>query len=170
MDLAKDLACCQKIFRGRSTDLKIEKSGFFRCIFATLTPYFISFLDTQWAYKIITENINIKRSPNRLKKNCFCSPIFLPSISSLTRKFRFFLSDNKLRERSNKQWTRSSLSDQNERNFRVRLEIKGKKNRRKKTIFFLAVERRLNIFCQAKSFARSIILPKRTKFSGETKN
>ena len=39
MDLAKDLAW-QKIFRGRSMNLKIEKSGFF-CIFATLTPYFI---------------------------------------------------------------------------------------------------------------------------------
>ena len=53
MDLAKDLAR-QKIFRGRSKHLKIEKSGFFLCIFATLTPYFISFPDTQWAYKITT--------------------------------------------------------------------------------------------------------------------
>ena len=63
MDLAKDLAW-QKIFRGCSTNLKIEKSGFF-CILATLTPYFISFPDTQWAYKLTTENINIKRSLNR---------------------------------------------------------------------------------------------------------
>ena len=63
MDFAKDLAW-QKIFRGRSTNFKIEKSGFF-CIFATLTPYFISVSDTQWAYKSITENINIKRSLNR---------------------------------------------------------------------------------------------------------
>ena len=66
MDLAKDLAW-QKRFRGRSTKLKIEISGFF-CIFATLTPYFISFPDTQWACKITTENINIKRSLNRWKK------------------------------------------------------------------------------------------------------
>ena len=70
MALAKDLAW-QKIFRGRSTYLKIEKSGFFVCNFATLTPYFISFLDTQWAYKITTENINIERSLNRLKKKQF---------------------------------------------------------------------------------------------------
>ena len=63
MDLPKDLAC-QKTFRGRSTYSKIEKSVFF-CIFDTLTPYFISFSDTQWAYKITTENINIKRSLNR---------------------------------------------------------------------------------------------------------
>ena len=75
MDLAKDLAW-QKIFRGSLTNLKIEKSGFFFCIFDTLTPYFIRFSDTQWAYKITTENINIKRSRNRLKKNRIFSPIF----------------------------------------------------------------------------------------------
>ena len=63
MNLAKDLAW-QKIFSGRSTNLKIEKSRFFR-IFATLTLYFISFPDTQWAYKIKTDNINIKWSLNR---------------------------------------------------------------------------------------------------------
>ena len=63
MDLAKDLAW-QKIFSGRSTNLKIEKSRFF-CIFATLTPYFISFPVTQWAYKSTTDNINIKWSLNR---------------------------------------------------------------------------------------------------------
>ena len=63
MDLAKNLAW-KKIFRGRSTNLKIEKSGFF-CIFATFTPYLISLPDTQWAYKITTENINIKKSLNR---------------------------------------------------------------------------------------------------------
>ena len=73
MDLAKDLTW-QKIFRGRSTTLKDEKSGFF-CIFTTLTAYFISFPHTQWAYKITTENINIKRSLNRIKKKK-CSPIF----------------------------------------------------------------------------------------------
>ena len=64
MDLAKDLAW-QKIFSGRSKNLQIEKSVFFFCIFATLTPYFISFPDTQWAYKITTDNINIKWSLNR---------------------------------------------------------------------------------------------------------
>ena len=53
MDLAKDLAW-KKIFSGRLTNLKIEKSRFF-CVFATLIPYFISFPDTQWAYKIITK-------------------------------------------------------------------------------------------------------------------
>ena len=62
MDLAKDSAW-QQIFSGRSTNLKIEKSRFF-CTFATLTPYFILFLDTQWAYKITTDNINIKWSLN----------------------------------------------------------------------------------------------------------
>ena len=63
MDLAKDWAW-QKIFSGRSTNLEIEKSRFF-CIFATLAPYFISFPDTHWAYKITTENINIKSPLNR---------------------------------------------------------------------------------------------------------
>ena len=91
MDLAKDLAW-QKIFRGRSNNLKIEKSGFF-CIFVTLTPYCITFPDTQWAYKITTENINIKRSLSRLKKKLFFfHRFFLPLIASLTRKFGFFLS------------------------------------------------------------------------------
>ena len=37
MDLAQDLAW-QKIFNGRSTNLKIEKSRFLFRIFATLTP------------------------------------------------------------------------------------------------------------------------------------
>ena len=32
------------------------------------------------------------------------------------------------------------------------------------------VERPLNIFYQAKSFAKSILLPKETKFSGKTEN
>ena len=45
IDLAKDLAR-QKIFSGRSTNLKIEKSRFF-CIFTTIIPYFILFPDTQ---------------------------------------------------------------------------------------------------------------------------
>ena len=40
------------------------KIDFFYCIFAILTSYFISFSDTQWAYRITTENINIKRSLN----------------------------------------------------------------------------------------------------------
>ena len=133
MDFAKNLAW-QEIFRGRSTNLKIEKSGFF-CIFATFTPLFISFSDTQWAYKITTGNINIKRSLNRYEKFFFLR-FFLPLISSLTRKLRSFLSFNELHERPNEQYTRSSLSDQKERNFRVRLEIKGKKNRRKKNNFF----------------------------------
>ena len=63
MDLAKDLAW-QKMFSGRSTNLKIEKSRFF-CIFATLTLYFISFPDNQWTYEITTENIDIKWALNR---------------------------------------------------------------------------------------------------------
>ena len=65
MDLAKDLPC-QKIFSGRSTNVKIEKSRFFS-IFATLAPYLISFADTQRAYEITTDNINIKWSLNRWK-------------------------------------------------------------------------------------------------------
>ena len=63
MDLAKDLAW-QKIFSGRSTDLNIEKLGFF-CIFATLTLYFISFPHKQWTYEITTKNIDIKWALNR---------------------------------------------------------------------------------------------------------
>ena len=38
------------------------KNWVFFCIFATLTPYFISFPDAQWACKITTEDINIKRA------------------------------------------------------------------------------------------------------------
>ena len=77
VDLTKDLVW-QKIFKGRSTNLKIEKSVFFFAISSLLLspPYFISFPDTQWAYKITTENINIKMSLNRLKKIVFFSPIF----------------------------------------------------------------------------------------------
>ena len=66
MDLAKDLAW-QKIFSGRSTNLKIEKSRFF-CIFATFTPYFILFTDNQWTYEFTTENIDIKLTAVHLKK------------------------------------------------------------------------------------------------------
>ena len=54
MDLAKDLAW-QKIFSDRSTNLKIEESGFF-CVFTTFTLYFISFPDNQWTYEITTKN------------------------------------------------------------------------------------------------------------------
>ena len=70
MNLAKDLAW-RKIFSGRSTNLKIEKSRFFR-IFATISPYFISFPDTQWAYKITIDNINIKWSLKRIKNSILC--------------------------------------------------------------------------------------------------
>ena len=66
MDLAKDLAW-QKYLVVAQRIWKLKKRVFF-CIFATLTPYFISFPDTQWAYKITTHNINIKCSLNRLKK------------------------------------------------------------------------------------------------------
>ena len=41
MDLAKDLAW-QKIFRGRSTNLEIEKSGFFFVAFLLLSPPILS--------------------------------------------------------------------------------------------------------------------------------
>ena len=51
--------------------------------------------------------------------------------------------------------SRSSLSDKKERNFRVRLEIKGKKHRRKKQ-FFLSVERPLNINIFGCNFIRSL--------------
>ena len=67
MDLAKDLAW-QKIFSGRSTNLTIEKSGIFFCIFANLILYFISFPDNQCTYEIKTENIDIKWALNRFKK------------------------------------------------------------------------------------------------------
>ena len=63
MDLAKDLAW-QNIFSGRSTNLKIEKSGIFFCIFVPFTLHFISFPDNQWTYEIPTENIDIKWALN----------------------------------------------------------------------------------------------------------
>ena len=62
MDLEKDLAW-QKIFSGRSTNLKIEKWFFFA--FSLLTLYFISFPDNQWTYEITIENIDIKWALNR---------------------------------------------------------------------------------------------------------
>ena len=40
-----------------------------------------------------------------MKKKVFFLRFFLPLISSRTRKFRSFWSDNELRERSNEQWT-----------------------------------------------------------------
>ena len=43
---------------------KLKNLVFF-WIFATITAYFISFTDTQWAYEIKTENINIQWSLNR---------------------------------------------------------------------------------------------------------
>ena len=64
MDLAKDLAW-QKIFSGRLTNVKTEKTGIFFCIFATLILYFISFSDNKWTYEITTENIDIKWALNR---------------------------------------------------------------------------------------------------------
>ena len=73
MELAKDLAW-QKYLEVAQRIRKSKKRVFF-CFFATLTRYFISFPDTQWAYKITTENINTKRSLNRLKKNYLFSPI-----------------------------------------------------------------------------------------------
>ena len=72
-------------------------------------------------------------------------------------------------ERSNEQWTWSSLSDQKERNFRVRLEIKRKKNRRKKTIFFFkSLERPLNINIFVCYFIRSLGIGKWDKIGGES--
>ena len=67
MDLAKDLTW-QKIFSGRSTNLKIGKSGFYFYIVATLTLYFISFPDNQWTYEITTKNIDIKWALKKYKK------------------------------------------------------------------------------------------------------
>ena len=63
MDLAKDLAW-QKIFSGRSTNLKTQKSGFF-LHFRYSHPFFISFPDNQWTYEITTEKIDIKWTLNR---------------------------------------------------------------------------------------------------------
>ena len=133
MDLAKDLAW-QKIFRGRSTNSKIEKSVFF-CIFATLTPYFIPFPIRSERIKLQPKILILRGWKN---KKFFSSDFFLALISSLTRKVRSFWSDNELCERSNEQWTRSSLSDRKERNFRMRLEIKAKKKLEKKNFIFFS--------------------------------
>ena len=97
----------------------------------------MSFPDTQLANKITTENINIERSLNRLKKIVFFLWFFPLLISSLTQKFRSSRSDNEFNERSNEQWTWSSSSDQKQRNFRVRLEIKGKKKEKKNNFLFI---------------------------------
>ena len=107
MNLAKDLAW-QKIFRGRSTNLKIEKSGFFFA-FSLLSPPILSH------FLIPSERIKLQ-----------------PKILILRGRS----TDNELRVHCSLDRSRSSLLDQKGQNFRVRLEIKGKKNRRKKTIFF----------------------------------
>ena len=89
MDLAKNLAW-QKIFSGRSTNLKIEKSFFFA--FSLLSPFILSH------FPIISENMKLKlktltlneRSTDKKNYELFFSDFFLPLISSLTRKFRSF--------------------------------------------------------------------------------
>ena len=88
MDLAKDFAW-QKILSGRSTNLKIKKSLF---SFSLLSPPILSH------FPIPSERIKLQliililngRSTDKKNYKFFFSPIFLPLISSLTRKFRFF--------------------------------------------------------------------------------
>ena len=182
MDLAKILAW-QKIFRGRSTNLKIGKSGFFFAFSLRSPPVLSHFPIPSERIKLQPKILILRGRSTDKKKICFFSPIFLALISCLNRKFRSFWSDNELRVHYSLDRSRSSLSDQKERNFRFYTltgyrEMKYNRgweyseNAKKKTDFsiFKFVERPLNIFCEAKSFARSIILPKGTKFSGETKN
>ena len=72
MDLAKDLAW-QKIFRGRSTNLKIEKSGFFA--FSLLSPPILSHLPIPSERIKLQPKILILRGRSTEKKKCFFSPI-----------------------------------------------------------------------------------------------
>ena len=132
MDLAKDLAW-QKIFRGLSTNLKIEKSGFFLHFRYFHSPILSHFPIPSERVKL-QPKILILRGRSTDKKKI--SPIFLPSTSSFIRKFRSCWSDKEICVHCSLDRLQSSLSDVKERNFRGRLEIKGKKNRRKKTNFF----------------------------------
>ena len=168
MDLAKDLAW-QKIFRGRSTNLKIEKSGFFVIAFSLLSPPISShFLIPSKRVKLQPKILMLRGHSTDTKNLFFFLRFFLPLVSSLTRKFRSFWSDNKLRERSNEQWTRSSLSDQKERHFRVRLEIKSKKKLEKKTIFFYLLSDLLILVFSVVIFYAHWVSSNEKKMGGES--
>ena len=68
MDLAKDLAW-QKIFRGRSTNLKIEKSGFFAI--SLLSPLIFSHFPIPSEHIKLQPKILILRGRSTDKKNLF---------------------------------------------------------------------------------------------------
>ena len=85
----------------------------FFCTFATLTPYFISFPDTQWACKITTDNINIKWSLNRLKQyiNFFFSIFLLSFLVSLGNFILFDQSTSRTTETGNSIQFRISIQE-----------------------------------------------------------
>ena len=77
MDLAKDLAW-QKVFSGRSTNLKVEKWGIFFFAFSLLSRFILSHSP------IISDRMKLKlkiltlngRSTDKKIINCFSSAIF----------------------------------------------------------------------------------------------
>ena len=87
MDLAKDLAW-QKIFSGRSTNLKIEKSRFFFAFLLLSPPILSYFLIPSKRIKLQLKILIL----NGRKKNYkfFFLRFLLPLISSITRKFHSF--------------------------------------------------------------------------------
>ena len=96
MDFANDLAW-QKIFRGRSTNLKIEKSRFF-FNFRYSPPILSHFPIPSKGIKLqlIILILNGRSIDEKNYKLFFFSDFFLPLISSLTRKFSLI---NQPRER-----------------------------------------------------------------------
>ena len=75
MDLAKDLAW-QKIFRGRSTNLKMEKPGFFAL--SLLSPPILSHFPMPNERIKLQPKVSILRDrpTDKKRKICFFSPIF----------------------------------------------------------------------------------------------
>ena len=73
MDVAKDLPW-RKIFGGRSTNWKIEKSGFFA--FSLFSPPILShFPIPSERIKLQKKILMLRGRSTDLKKNCFFSPI-----------------------------------------------------------------------------------------------
>ena len=91
MDLTKDLAW-QKIFSGRSTNLKIDKSGFFNAFSLLSHPILSHFPIPSERIKLqlIILILNDHSTDKTIYKLFVFLRFFLPSISSLTRKFRSF--------------------------------------------------------------------------------
>ena len=135
----QEVTCCFLVSDGYQYSLGyqcywIEKSGFF-FTFSLLWPSILSHYSMPNERMKLQPKILILRGRTNKKKIVFFLLLFLLLISSLTRKFRSFLSDNKLHVLCSLYRSLNSLSDRKERNFWVRLEIAGEKKSEKKKQF-----------------------------------